>query len=68
MESTYQKIGLPLKSTYTSVNKDSKILDQLGITEKDLPVYNFLGLQWKMKENTLTPNSYFALGKRKAGL
>ena len=68
MESTHQKIEFPLKCTYTSVNTDDKILDELGMTEKDQPVYNFLGLQWDMKENTLNPNSYFALGKRKAGL
>ena len=56
METTHKKIGLPLKNTYTSVDTESKILDQLGITGKEPQVYNFLGLQWDMKANTLTPN------------
>ena len=63
-----QGICLPLKHIHTSVNTDSKVLSQLGITEEESPVYNFLGLQWDMKAYTLIPNSYFALGKRKAGL
>ena len=45
MKSTHRKIGLPLKHTYTSTNTDSKILDQLGKTKEEVPIYNFLGLQ-----------------------
>ena len=68
MFDVHKKIGLPLKCTYTSVNKDSKILNELGITATKEPVYNFLGLIWNMKENNLRPNSYFPLNKRRAGL
>ena len=45
MESTPRKIGLPLKHTYTSTSTDSKIVEQLGKTEEDAPLYDFLGLQ-----------------------
>ena len=57
MESTHRKIGLPLKHTYTSTSTDSKILDQLSKSEEDVPVYNFLGLNWNLCENSLVPNS-----------
>ena len=53
----HEKIGLPLKCTYTSVQTDDKILDELGIGDDERAIYNFLGLIWDMKTNTLTPNS-----------
>ena len=68
MVEVHEKIGLPLKCTYTSVNTDDKILTELNIGADDEATYNFLGLVWDMRTNTLTPNSYFALEKRKAGL
>ena len=59
---------LEARNTATVANTDSKMLSKLWMSEEDPPVYNFLGLEWNMKINTLTPNSYFALGKRRAGL
>ena len=68
MIEVHDKIGLPLKCRYTAVQTDNKILDELGIGDNERAVYNFLGLIWHMKSNILTPNSYFALNKRKSGL
>ena len=68
MIDVHKKIGLPLKGTYTSVQTDNNILDELGIGKNEEPVYNFLGLVWNLKTNQITPNSYFALNKRKSGL
>ena len=64
----HEKIGLPLKCTYTSVQTDDKILAELKIGDDEKAIYNFLGLIWDMRTNTLTPSSYFALEKRKSGL
>ena len=68
MIEVYNKIGLSLKCTYTAVQTDNKILDELGIGDNQKAVYNFLGLIWNMKSDVLTPNSYFALNKRKSGV
>ena len=61
MIDVHERIGLPLKCTYTSVQTDNNILDELGIGEDEEPVYNFLGIVWNLKTNDLTPNSYFCL-------
>ena len=47
MIEVHDKIGLPLKCTYTAVQTDNKILDELGIGDNERAVYNFLGLQGK---------------------
>ena len=42
-----------------------KKLDKEG---EEVPTYNVLGLQWNLLDNTIKPNTYFVLGKRKGGI
>ena len=42
MNEVHEKIGLPLKCTYTAVQTDDKILDELGIGDDEKAIYNFL--------------------------
>ena len=68
MEEILEQIGLPLKNTYTTVGTDPGILAKLGKEEEPSLIYNFLGLKWNLLQNTIMPNSYFGLAKKKGGI
>ena len=60
-------IGLPLKNVWTDVNTDEEVLKKIGKDDQDDPCYGFLGIQWLLENDTITPNSYLSLGKKERG-
>ena len=67
MNRIHDSIGLPLKGTYTDIGTDPEILQKLAKTEES-PTYTFLGITWDLVHNTILPNSYFNLEKKKKGV
>ena len=67
MNRIHDSIGLPLKWTYTDVGTDPEILQKLAKTEES-PTYTFLGITWDLVHNTILPNSYFNLERKKKGV
>ena len=66
MKRIHNQIGLPLKGTYTNVKTDKDILTKPNKFGENHH-YTFLGLQWDLVENTILPNIYFKLEKKKKG-
>ena len=65
MNRIQDSIGLPLKSTYTDIGTDPNILLKLAKNEDESPTYTFLGITWDLAHNTILPNSYFKLEKKR---
>ena len=68
MNRIHDSIGLPLKGTYTDICTDPNILLKLAKNEDESPTYMFLGITWDLAGNTIIPNSYFNLEKKKKGV
>ena len=68
MNRIHDSIGLPLKGTYTDIGTDPEILLKLAKHEDESPTYTFLGITWDLAGNTILPNSYFNLEKKKKGV
>ena len=68
MNRIHDRIGLPLKDTYTDVGTDPEILQKLAKENEESPTYTFLGITWDLVNNTILPNSYFNLEKKKKGV
>ena len=67
MNDVHDRIGLPLKATYCDIKTDPEILKKLGKEDEVAPCYNFLGIAWNLRENTVLPNTYFNLCKKLKG-
>ena len=67
MNEVHDGIGLPLKATYCDIKTDPEILKKLGKEDEETPCYNFLGIAWNLRENTVLPNTYFNLCKKLKG-
>ena len=67
MNRIHDSIGLPLKGAYTDIGTDPDILQKLAKTEES-PTYTFLGITWDLVHNTILPNSYFNLERKKKGV
>ena len=63
----HKAIGLPLKNVWTDVNTDAEVLTKIGKDDQEDPCYGFLGIQWHLLDDTITPNSYLSLGKKERG-
>ena len=68
MNETHEKIGLPLKPTYTDIENDPEVLKNLGMEKEENRCYNFLGLSWNLKTNTIMPTTYFNMVKKNRGI
>ena len=68
MNRIHDSIGLPIKGTYTDVGTDPDILLKLAKKEDESPTYTFLGITWDLAGNTILPNSYSNLEKKKKGV
>ena len=67
MNEVHTRIGLPLKATYCDIKTDPDILKKLGKEGEEAPCYNFLGISWNLRDNTVLPNTYFNLCKKLKG-
>ena len=54
----HKSIGLPVKYVWTDVHTDEEVLKKIGKDDQDDPCYGFLGIQWHLENDTITPNSY----------
>ena len=67
MNRMHKAIGMPLKGTYTNVGTYPEILLTLDKNSDESPNYTFHGITWDLQKNTILPNSYFNLEKKRKG-